>query len=213
MSAPLHLAWEGHLLSSVELAEVHRRPSALEGECTGIGREGVWAVGQQLVPKKVAQRSPAATPTCVQPCLPCRMGLYIPHKSGVYPNWDPEPSSVPAVALNATPVSAGQRALPNTDIHARLSGFMPEFHGDLLPYEEKFYNFWTGYYSSRPRVKQLTRKAESALRSAHMLLAMLHPLLVAENFSADVDPEALRCGYWCCCLRKRVLWEGREWCW
>ena len=45
----------------------------------------------------------------------------------------------------------------------------PVLSGDFFPYSDMDSEYWTGYYSTRPFMKQLSRDLESSLRAADML--------------------------------------------
>lgn len=45
----------------------------------------------------------------------------------------------------------------------------PLYEGDYFPYTDKSNAYWTGYYTSRPLKKGLSREAYNVLRSAELL--------------------------------------------
>lgn len=50
----------------------------------------------------------------------------------------------------------------------------PVLKGDFFPYSDMGSDYWTGYYSTRPFQKQLSRDIESNLRAADVLVTLAH---------------------------------------
>lgn len=48
----------------------------------------------------------------------------------------------------------------------------PTYHGDYFPYIDQAQDFWTGYYTTRPFTKGLSRRLSSAIRDANALCAV-----------------------------------------
>ncbi|XP_052768637.1 alpha-mannosidase 2x-like [Mya arenaria] len=57
--------------------------------------------------------------------------------------------------------------------HDKNSAF-PVLKGDFFPYSDLDSEYWTGYYSTRPFQKQLSRDVESSLRSADILSTLAY---------------------------------------
>ncbi|XP_064601029.1 alpha-mannosidase 2-like [Liolophura sinensis] len=53
-----------------------------------------------------------------------------------------------------------------------LGSTMPAFSGDFLPYSQSDNTYWTGFYSSRPWIKYMSREVDAALRTADILHVM-----------------------------------------
>ncbi|XP_060587072.1 alpha-mannosidase 2-like isoform X2 [Ruditapes philippinarum] len=50
----------------------------------------------------------------------------------------------------------------------------PSLSGDFMPYTDYQKDFWTGYYSTRPFIKQLSRELQSSLKMADIFHAYAH---------------------------------------
>lgn len=47
-----------------------------------------------------------------------------------------------------------------------------ELHEDMFPYVDSYpFDYWTGYYSLRPKIKELTRQSEALVRASEHLVA------------------------------------------
>lgn len=58
--------------------------------------------------------------------------------------------------------------------HFHSNTAFPVLKGDFFPYSDLDSDYWTGYYSTRPFQKQLSRDIESNLRSADILTTLAH---------------------------------------
>ncbi|OQV21444.1 Alpha-mannosidase 2x [Hypsibius exemplaris] len=58
---------------------------------------------------------------------------------------------------------------------------LPSVQGDFFPYADKYEDYWTGYFTSRPFYKQMSRELERDLRTAEILLV----LAKLESFGND----------------------------
>lgn len=52
---------------------------------------------------------------------------------------------------------------------AKAITFPPLFMGDFFPYADNGNSFWTGYYTTRPALKQLARRTEAVLRTGELM--------------------------------------------
>eukprot|EP01119_Soliformovum_irregulare_P017333 TRINITY_DN5131_c0_g1_i1.p1 TRINITY_DN5131_c0_g1~~TRINITY_DN5131_c0_g1_i1.p1 ORF type:complete len:1043 (-),score=336.35 TRINITY_DN5131_c0_g1_i1:28-3156(-) len=48
----------------------------------------------------------------------------------------------------------------------------PSFQGDFFPYNDRDQDYWSGYFSTRPFVKGLTRQLDASIRTAEMVETM-----------------------------------------
>lgn len=77
----------------------------------------------------------------------------------------------------------------------------PVFEGDFFPYADNEDSYWTGYYTTRPQLKEKSRKLQHLLRAAEMLYTIVRgspapnldtartplPLAFWENKFKDID--------------------------
>lgn len=49
---------------------------------------------------------------------------------------------------------------------------LPSLSGDFFPYSDRNSDYWTGYFTTRPFWKALSRQLEAAVRAADILFAM-----------------------------------------
>lgn len=49
----------------------------------------------------------------------------------------------------------------------------PVYHGDFFTYNDKAEDYWSGYFTTRPHVKALSRKASYAVKEAESLMALV----------------------------------------
>jgi hypothetical protein len=84
-------------------------------------------------------------------------------------------------------------------------------HGDFFPYRESFNNDWSGFFGSRPVLKNLIRKLESFQASSEAVFALA--LLHSEYNEDDVSKTRI-CKRNHGCLKQRALQKsiklGRE---
>lgn len=68
------------------------------------------------------------------------------------------------------------------------AGKLPTVEGDFFPYADKFEDYWTGYFTSRPFYKQMSRELERDLRTAELLLTFskLSKLGQASDYIEDL---------------------------
>eukprot|EP00003_Mantamonas_plastica_P005509 TRINITY_DN1441_c1_g2_i4.p1 TRINITY_DN1441_c1_g2~~TRINITY_DN1441_c1_g2_i4.p1 ORF type:complete len:1388 (-),score=486.72 TRINITY_DN1441_c1_g2_i4:112-4029(-) len=69
----------------------------------------------------------------------------------------------------------------------------PIFTADFYPYADNAQSYWSGFYTSRPKLKRLAREADSMLRSAEILhsLARSDPVLRNRQFGADTQQSKM----------------------
>ena len=70
----------------------------------------------------------------------------------------------------------------------RLS--LPKFSGDFVPYADNDESYWSGFYATRPRLKQLSRTTAAAVAAAEWLWASAHAQGAAPACSARAGAAA-----------------------
>ena len=91
-------------------------------------------------------------------------------------------SSDPTGAAAATIATSARAKNPPI----RPPPLLPSYGGDLLPYADNRESFWTGYYATKPRVKQLARSAGAAVHAAQLLVLLARARLLDEDDGEDV---------------------------
>lgn len=83
-----------------------------------------------------------------------------------------------------------------TDYFEAVSGAQEKFPvltGDFFPYADNEDSYWTGYYTTRPLLKQKSRKLNHILRACEQLLVLVRS---SPHANLDTERRALPGGYW-----------------
>ena len=106
------------------------------------------------------------------------------------------------VLYNKTQISFGTLNDYFSEVHQRMSKInqnnYPTLYGDFMPYADVYVdskpNYWTGYYTTRPFWKALSRELQHYLRSAEILYSMARNLVrqngnkrMTERLDKDYD--------------------------
>eukprot|EP01104_Vermistella_antarctica_P015687 TRINITY_DN5202_c0_g4_i2.p1 TRINITY_DN5202_c0_g4~~TRINITY_DN5202_c0_g4_i2.p1 ORF type:complete len:1225 (+),score=354.91 TRINITY_DN5202_c0_g4_i2:133-3807(+) len=63
----------------------------------------------------------------------------------------------------------------------------PLYSGDFFPYADNSDSYWTGYYTTRPVLKGLTRGVDSILRSADLMYAMSRVEVPTKHYAIEAS--------------------------
>lgn len=69
---------------------------------------------------------------------------------------------------------------------------VPQFEGDFFPYSDRGDQYWSGYYSTRPKLKSLIRKSQSNLRNAELLFGLISSQHLSNQFPM-LNDAVLQC--------------------
>jgi hypothetical protein len=70
---------------------------------------------------------------------------------------------------------------------------VPTFTGDFFPYADNEDSYWTGYYTTRPLLKQKSREVQHILRACEILLVLVRS---SPHSNEDTERKALPSEYW-----------------
>ncbi|XP_055341895.1 alpha-mannosidase 2-like [Paramacrobiotus metropolitanus] len=68
---------------------------------------------------------------------------------------------------------------------------VPRVQGDFFPYADKFEDYWTGYFTSRPFYKQMSRELERDLRTAEIMYSLVRLSTHSANRNTSLFAEDL----------------------